>query len=374
MSVTNNKNMSWVSMEKPEPIAARNSSSDSDGWVVSYADILLLLLTFFILLFAFSRVGGTDMRETESGQSETLSEAKQERTTQTARLEYELEQVAPESLLESPPIDRPVRQLMVVASSTGTNFVEQVKETSDRTSDEENSEDIVTGLNVDAETLDLAEQEENLDLVYEIEQDINNSIASEADFSESENTTAHIMPYSIEAEYIEAEHIATHFPEENHIAQQHTVGLTIDEQLARLSAGLTSDEIELTSGYQSINIELNNKVLFSLGEANLLAEGQQFLNEIVDIMQGNEYYASIEGHTDNSPISTARFPSNWELSSARANSVARYLIEQGINAQRLRTIGYADTKPKVDNNSEEGRAVNRRVSIMFHFDEDTPVT
>ena len=98
------------------------------------------------------------------------------------------------------------------------------------------------------------------------------------------------------------------------------------------------------------------------------------MNEIVDIMQGNEYYASIEGHTDNSPISTARFPSNWELSSARANSVARYLIEQGVNAQRLRTIGYADTKPKVDNNSEEGRAVNRRVSIMFHFDEDTPVT
>ena len=369
MSVTSNKNMSWVSMEKPEPIAARNSSSDSDGWVVSYADILLLLLTFFILLFAFSRVGGTDMRETESGQSETLSEAKQERTTQTARLEYELEQVAPESLLESPPIDRPVRQLMVVASSTGTNFVEQVKETSDRTSDEENSEDIVTGLNVDAETLALAEQEENLDLVYEIEQDVNNSIASEADFSESENTTAHMMPYSIEAEYTAAE-----VQDENHIAQQHTVDLTIDEQLARLSTGLTSDEIELTSGYQSINIELNNKVLFSLGEAELLAEGQQFLNEIVDIMQGNEYYASIEGHTDNSPISTARFPSNWELSSARANSVARYLIEQGVNAQRLRTIGYADTKPKVDNNSEEGRAVNRRVSIMFHFDEDTPVT
>ena len=67
------------------------------------------------------------------------------------------------------------------------------------------------------------------------------------------------------------------------------------------------------------------------------------------------------------PIMTARYPSNWELAAARASSVTRHLIEQGVGAGRVRVIGYADTRPRADNASPEGRARNRRVSFILRL-------
>ena len=81
------------------------------------------------------------------------------------------------------------------------------------------------------------------------------------------------------------------------------------------------------------------------------------------MLADNEYAIEVEGHTDNAPISTARFPSNWELSSARASSVVRLFIEQGIVAKRLRAVGAADNQPVLPNDTAEGRARNRRVTI-----------
>jgi chemotaxis protein MotB len=73
----------------------------------------------------------------------------------------------------------------------------------------------------------------------------------------------------------------------------------------------------------------------------------------------------VEGHTDSNPISTQRFPSNWELSSARASSVVRLFIESGVAPDRLTAAGYADQRPIAENNTEAGRARNRRVAIML---------
>jgi len=79
----------------------------------------------------------------------------------------------------------------------------------------------------------------------------------------------------------------------------------------------------------------------------------------------------IAGHTDNVPISTRRFPSNWELSTARAVHVARFLIEHEVPQQRLSAAGYADTQPVASNESGEGRQQNRRIEIVLmpHLDE-----
>ncbi|MBT5495044.1 MAG: OmpA family protein [Alphaproteobacteria bacterium] len=80
----------------------------------------------------------------------------------------------------------------------------------------------------------------------------------------------------------------------------------------------------------------------------------------------------VEGHTDDVPIRTARFPSNWELSASRASSVVRYFIEQGIKPSRLKAAGYADTKPKLPNKDifdegiPENREKNRRVGLRLH--------
>jgi chemotaxis protein MotB len=84
------------------------------------------------------------------------------------------------------------------------------------------------------------------------------------------------------------------------------------------------------------------------------------------------YLIDVEGHTDDVPIRTARFPSNWELSASRASSVVRYFIEQGIKPSRLKAAGYADTKPKLPNKDifdegiPENREKNRRVSLRLH--------
>jgi chemotaxis protein MotB len=86
---------------------------------------------------------------------------------------------------------------------------------------------------------------------------------------------------------------------------------------------------------------------------------------IIDLLANNRLMISVEGHTDNIPISTAQFPSNWELSAARAISVVRLLQQRGIDGQRLRAIGYADSLPLQSNDTAEGRAVNRRVNLVL---------
>ncbi|HUO66073.1 MAG TPA: OmpA family protein, partial [Gammaproteobacteria bacterium] len=76
---------------------------------------------------------------------------------------------------------------------------------------------------------------------------------------------------------------------------------------------------------------------------------------------------SVEGHTDNVPVQGGPFPSNWDLASARANAVARYLLEQGFEPSRLQSVSYADTRPVASNDTEEGRAANRRVELQIGF-------
>jgi chemotaxis protein MotB len=82
------------------------------------------------------------------------------------------------------------------------------------------------------------------------------------------------------------------------------------------------------------------------------------------IKKFENYKVAVEGHTDDLPI-YYRFPSNWELSTARASRVVRYFIEKGIPPQRFKAVGYADTKPVVPNTSMENRAQNRRVEFVF---------
>jgi chemotaxis protein MotB len=109
---------------------------------------------------------------------------------------------------------------------------------------------------------------------------------------------------------------------------------------------------------------VSDKVLFDPGEADLRPEGAAILDQLAAALGTLPNKLSIEGHTDNTPIS-GRYPSNWELSTARATTVLRSLIEQhGIGPDRLQAAGYADTQPVASNATAEGRAANRRVEIV----------
>lgn len=113
-------------------------------------------------------------------------------------------------------------------------------------------------------------------------------------------------------------------------------------------------------------VELPEGVLFDSGRAKLKDGGESTLAQVAPILREiEEREFQIAGHTDNVPIRTPRFPSNWELSTRRAVAVARYLIEQGMSPKRLSAAGYADTEPVASNDTDEGRAQNRRIEIVL---------
>jgi chemotaxis protein MotB len=125
-----------------------------------------------------------------------------------------------------------------------------------------------------------------------------------------------------------------------------------------------------------IKLSFNSSSLYNSGEAILLPSGERIINKVTQALNLLDYYqfrVDVEGHTDNVPINTARFPSNWELSVARASEVVKFFIREGINGDRLKASGYADTKPVLPHVDEfgrdivENRAANRRILIRIYY-------
>jgi chemotaxis protein MotB len=111
---------------------------------------------------------------------------------------------------------------------------------------------------------------------------------------------------------------------------------------------------------------LTDQLLFASGQATLQPEGFPLLNEVAQLLNVDQSHPiTVEGHTDNVPISSSKYPSNWELSTDRATTVVRYLISKGVNHQRLGAVGYADLHPLTSNATAGGRAKNRRVEIVL---------
>jgi len=126
---------------------------------------------------------------------------------------------------------------------------------------------------------------------------------------------------------------------------------------AQVDVGTTAD---------GVVISLAGNVLFDSGKADLRPEGLKLLDTLANRLRVMPNDLRIEGHTDDTPISTPLYPSNWELSAARATSVARYLSERGgIAPARLTAAGYGEFRPAAPNTTREGRARNRRVDIVI---------
>lgn len=126
-----------------------------------------------------------------------------------------------------------------------------------------------------------------------------------------------------------------------------------------------SGQVRVTENARGITVDINASVLFSSGDARLASEALAPLIAVAHILAPTDFPVTVEGHTDNVPIATAQFASNWELSGVRASSVVRLMIENGIAASRLTAVGYADQRPVAGNDSAEGRASNRRVAITI---------
>lgn len=116
---------------------------------------------------------------------------------------------------------------------------------------------------------------------------------------------------------------------------------------------------------RGVSIEINDSILFSPGQALLQPPLVKAMQGIAEVLAPTDFPVIIEGHTDNVPIRNAQFPSNWELSAVRATTVLRLFSDAGVAAERLTAIGYADTRPVEPNLLADGRARNRRVTILI---------
>lgn len=127
-------------------------------------------------------------------------------------------------------------------------------------------------------------------------------------------------------------------------------------------------KLQLRSDARSITISLADNLLFDSGSADLKPGSQDVLLEVAGALRGLPNELRVEGHTDNVPVNSPDFPTNWELSSARATRVLRVLTEEGgLDPAQLSTAGFADTHPLGDNATVEGRALNRRADIVIVY-------
>ncbi len=144
-------------------------------------------------------------------------------------------------------------------------------------------------------------------------------------------------------------------------AQLKAAGEAIEKRLKE--AGL-ADNVKLEVNERGLGVRLETDgVLFDPGQAVLRAEGARVLAPIAASLRGLPNPIRVEGHTDDTPIATAQFPSNWDLSAIRASAVVRTLIGAGVPDARLQGAAYGDTRPIADNGSADGRSRNRRVEI-----------
>lgn len=118
----------------------------------------------------------------------------------------------------------------------------------------------------------------------------------------------------------------------------------------------------------TLEIEMNTDILFPSGSADIATSAKAVLGHLADVLKSIPNPMRIEGHTDNVPIHTAMFPSNWELSAARAASVVHLFMDQGVNPHRMAVAGFAEYRPTGENDSTEGRNHNRRVVIVILAD------
>jgi chemotaxis protein MotB len=149
-------------------------------------------------------------------------------------------------------------------------------------------------------------------------------------------------------------------------ATREDIGSLVSEVNRRLHEQGLDGAVSLEADPRGLVIYMSDRVLFESGDSGISMQGQQVLLSIAQVLGHIDNTFVVEGHTDNVPTRGTRWPSNWELSTSRATNVLRYLVElAGLAAPRASAAGYADTRPRVPNDSDAHRGINRRVEIVI---------
>jgi len=148
----------------------------------------------------------------------------------------------------------------------------------------------------------------------------------------------------------------------------HSLHDTYEGLVGDLQAEVADGQVEIEQLREGLRVKLSQAVLFPVGSADLSRAGRAVLAKVAARLASQDYKIEVQGHTDNVPIRgvlAKRYPTNWELAGARAARVVRLMVERGITPERLKAVSYAATRPVASNDSEEGRARNRRIEIRL---------
>ncbi|MFZ2267875.1 MAG: flagellar motor protein MotD [Azonexus sp.] len=153
--------------------------------------------------------------------------------------------------------------------------------------------------------------------------------------------------------------------EEKKVEQRKKMKNVAGDIMTALQPLVAQGKVRLLETSRGVTIEINDSILFPVGQSKLQPASISAMLAIASVLAQSDFPITIEGHTDNVPISTPQFPSNWELSAMRATTVLRLFNDGGVGAERLTAIGYGETRPLETNTTPEGKARNRRVSILI---------
>lgn len=138
------------------------------------------------------------------------------------------------------------------------------------------------------------------------------------------------------------------------------------EKMLKQNSVLESKSLKFIKDKRGLTIRVNNSMLFDEGSAIIKPQAKQTLTKIMNVLTKMDNPVIIEGHTDSKPIKNAKFPSNWELSTARATNIISFMLKSGkISPKRICAVGYGEYMPIAENTSISGRMLNRRVDIII---------
>lgn len=138
-----------------------------------------------------------------------------------------------------------------------------------------------------------------------------------------------------------------------------------EDPLKDLDLGALGKDVQVITNARSVTLRISSEFLFDSAQADLRPDGLQTLHGLLPALSKTHHQVIVQGHTDSEIMHSPRYPTNWELSSARAASVVRYLQDNGVDGARLSAVGYGAMHPLADNSTEAGRASNRRVEVVL---------
>lgn len=226
------------------------------------------------------------------------------------------------------------------------------------------------------ETAALRNELENLnrqkDSLFELNTKLNDAMVSLSDekmevLKEKENTIANLLEENKTALRKLAEEKQRAIQEKEHAMTE--MKQTYDSLVSELNDEIKKGEIAVTQLKDKLSLSMVEKILFDSGKADIKQNGKAVLDRVAEILgKVTDRQIRIEGHTDDVPIGPVlaeKYPTNWELSTARSTTVVRYLQEKGVNPSLLSAAGYSEYRPVASNDTEEGKAKNRRIEIVL---------